>query len=71
MPFYDFHCDECQATFTVRASLKEKEAGLKPECPQCHSQETEQVITAPFIRRGKEADFVSPACGPNAGPGCC
>lgn len=72
MPFYDFHCDECQTNFTVRASFKEKEAGLEPACPQCHHKKTRQVITAGLLMRSSEGAVSSvPVCGPNAGPGCC
>ncbi len=34
MPFYEFQCKDCKTTYDVRASIKEKEAGLHPECPQ-------------------------------------
>ncbi len=49
MPLYDYQCHHCQIIFEVRASFKEKEAGLHPECPQCHSQETHQVLTAGLL----------------------
>jgi putative FmdB family regulatory protein len=75
MPFYDFRCKECDHLFTVRASIKEKEAGLYPECPVCHQPETQQVITAGVLigqaagngRRQPTGSF----CNPLAGPGCC
>ena len=31
MPFYDFKCDECGERFVVRATFKEKQAGLQPQ----------------------------------------
>lgn len=72
MPFYDFQCAQCEEVFEVRASIKEKEAGLEPECPKCHSKKTQQVITAGLVIRGSDgASLTLPACGPNAGPGCC
>lgn len=72
MPLYDFQCDVCQSSFTIRASFKEKETGLEPECPQCHSKRIRQVITAGlFMRDRGGASSGSPICGPNAGPGCC
>ncbi len=73
MPLYDYQCQNCLSFFEVRASFKEKEAGLKPECPQCHSPETRQVLTAGLLLNGignSAADKV-PACGPNSRPGCC
>lgn len=32
MPLYDYQCKKCQSAFEVRATFKEKEAGLEPEC---------------------------------------
>ncbi len=36
MPLYDFQCEDCDEIFEVRASIREKAARLKPECPKCH-----------------------------------
>lgn len=72
MPVYVFQCQDCQEVFEVRASFKEKEAGLEPLCPQCESHQTQQMITAGlFIRGSNGASLSLPACGPTAGPGCC
>jgi putative FmdB family regulatory protein len=72
MPIYNFQCEQCAETFEVRATFKEKEAGLEPECPLCHSKETHQMITAGLVLRSSGgANLPIPGCGPNAGPGCC
>jgi len=72
MPVYVFQCHDCQEVFEVRASFKEKEAGLEPQCPKCQSQQIKQVLTAGIIIRGGNGTSLSlPACGPSAGPGCC
>lgn len=72
MPLYNFQCEQCSEVFEVRATFKEKEAGLEPECPYCHSRETHQLITAGLVLRGSNGASLSlPACGPMAGPGCC
>ncbi len=72
MPLYVYQCEECQTVFEVRASFKEKEAGLEPECPQCKSQQTRQVITAGLVIRSSDGTSLAlPSCGPDAGPGCC
>jgi len=72
MPVYVFHCEDCQEIFDVRATFKEKEAGLEPLCPKCLSQQTFQVITAGLLIHGKDGASISlPSCGPTAGPGCC
>ena len=73
MPLYDYQCKQCQTVFEVRATFKEKEAGLEPECPQCHTKKTHQLLTTGlFLRKSDDgADVTWPGCGPNAGPGCC
>jgi putative FmdB family regulatory protein len=74
MPFYAFHCEECETTFDVRASMQEREAGLQPACPKCTSREVQQVITAGLLLQSNAGDRrAGPAivCGPNAGPRCC
>ena len=73
MPLYDYQCKGCQTVFEVRATFTEKEAGLQPACPQCHSKKTRQLLTPGlFFRKSDDgADLTLPACGPNAGPGCC
>ncbi|NMC11466.1 MAG: zinc ribbon domain-containing protein [Chloroflexi bacterium] len=73
MPLYDYRCDHCQTVFEVRASFKEKEAGLKPKCPQCYSHETQQLLTSGLFLRSGDNDMPlgSSGCGPNAGLGCC
>lgn len=74
MPFYEYQCSRCHATFEVRATFHEKEIGLQPVCPNCQSAETRQVLTVgSFVRSGSsEGNPRSTACcGPNAEPGCC
>lgn len=72
MPLYNYQCKQCFEVFEVRATFKEKEAGLEPECPNCHSQDTRQMITAGLVLRGSDGASLSlPGCGPNVGPGCC
>jgi putative FmdB family regulatory protein len=74
MPFYSFHCESCGTTFDVRASIEDKENGLKPKCPNCHAQDARQVFTAGvLIGEGAQAGLsplaTGPACRP--GSGCC
>lgn len=72
MPLYEFQCTQCGSVFEIRASFKEKEAGLEPECPQCHSKEVKQVLTTGLFIRGNDGTRLSmPGCGPAQGPGCC
>lgn len=73
MPLYDYQCNHCKSLFEVRATYKEKEAGLQPACPKCNSKETRQVLASTFLMRhgGDGASVDLPRCGPNAGSGCC
>lgn len=73
MPTYNFQCEKCSEIFEVRATFKEKEDGLEPECPKCLSKETRQMITAGFVLRGSDGSSLSlPGCGPvGCGPGAC
>jgi putative FmdB family regulatory protein len=75
MPFYAFRCQPCEAVFTIRATMQEKEAGLQPVCPACQATETRPVITAGILL-GQVAEGncrPSPACGcgSGSGSGCC
>jgi putative FmdB family regulatory protein len=73
MPLYDFHCEQCDTKFEVRASIKEKQAGLQPECPTCHSLAARQIVTAGRVLHGSAGGSLSsvgPACGCGGG-GCC
>ena len=73
MPLYDFHCEQCETKFEVRASIKEKQAGLQPECPTCHSHVVRQVVTAGLVLHGSDGGSLpsyGPTCGCGSG-GCC
>lgn len=75
MPLYEYQCEMCGNVFEVRATIRQKEAGLTPECPNCHSDETESLITAGLVilnNVSKNAG-AAPSCGcnPNSGSGCC
>jgi len=68
MPTYVYACEDCGKTYEITASIKEKEAGLQPECPQCLSDRSRQLITASFTIRSGNGN-VMPGCNP--GGGCC
>jgi putative FmdB family regulatory protein len=70
MPFYVYQCDGCGKVFEVRASIKEKETGLKLACPKCGGHRAHQRLTSAVALRGGPKSS-PPNCGPNSGPGCC
>ena len=72
MPLYDYQCTNCRTVFEVRATFKEKEAGLEPHCPQCRSKKTHQLLTTgTFLRQPADGGSLSgPTCGPGCGGNC-
>jgi putative FmdB family regulatory protein len=70
MPLYDFQCKDCGEAFEVRATIKEKEAGLELLCPKCGNPEVRQMLTAARMLHGSK-EFSPPTCDPSSGPGCC
>lgn len=71
MPYYTYQCEECGAKLDIRASIREKEAGLKTECPQCHSTKMKQMITAGWTIVGNsQRNGGSSGCSGN-NSGCC
>ncbi len=64
---YEYRCQKCGQHFEVRATLAEKEAGLKPVCPRCRTQRTEQVFTRVGLAFGRDGS-VPPTF---SGGGCC
>ena len=59
MPIYEFHCHNCSNDFERLVRLN----ATNPECPQCASQATERLLSAPAFRlKGSgwyETDFKS------------
>jgi putative FmdB family regulatory protein len=77
MASYDYRCRNCGNVFTVRASFKEKEAGLDPVCPAYHVQDARPVIGAPMLAGvGVSNKSIAlpvqsgPCCGSGGGCGC-
>jgi len=74
MPVYEYFCQECEENFEIKATLQEKERGLKVNCPICGSNKAIQVFggIAIFSKGAGRGSFSSmPGCGPVCGPGCC
>ena len=67
---YAFVCDTCGASFTVKATLAEKEQGLVLVCPQCKSRDVSQDFSGVGLLRGPGSAGPS-GCGPRSGTGCC
>lgn len=71
MPTYEYFCQGCENKFEIKASLSEKEKGLKIKCPVCGSNKTVQMLGNFFIFSKGGRSNLSSSCGPNPTPGCC
>ncbi len=69
---YEYKCNDCGAVLEVRATLAEKERGLRVKCQACGSTKTTQVFTTlnMFTRSGSSGPPPG-FCGPGIGGGCC
>jgi len=71
MPTYEYLCQDCEKKFDVKATIKEKEKGLKVSCPECGSKKTVQLIGNFFTFSKRSGSDFGGGCGPNPTPGCC
>jgi len=55
VPRYDYACNDCGETFTIRASISEYSEGLKPRCPACESANAERSFGAINVLTGSRA----------------
>lgn len=52
MPLYDYRCQECNRVFEVKLTLKEKEQGVTPSCPECmSSQVVQEFAPVGYVRQ--------------------
>jgi len=66
MPTYEYICTGCSKKFSLIATIKEKEEGLNPVCPQCGSMEVKQSYSGIFFAvKGvpSSASCTSSTCG--------
>ncbi len=72
MPTYVYACRKCGEVFEVQASFKQKEQGLKPQCPSCHRKGARQLLTtAGLVIRGSDgASMPHSSCGPGCSGDC-
>jgi len=71
MPIYEYFCQGCEDKFEIKASLSEKEKGLKVKCPTCGSNKTIQALGSFFTFSKGSGGSGGGCCGPNPTPGCC
>lgn len=69
MPIYEFHCKDCDKEFEELVFSQDE----TPNCPQCHSQNTEKLISRPCRNRkggSSGADIPSMGSTSSSGGGC-
>lgn len=65
MPLYEYACQECEHTFETLVMGNEA-----VECPECHGQRLERLLSVPARPRSAPADLPmrcnseGPPCGP-------
>lgn len=69
MPTYEFVCKKCKQTLEVRATVAEKQAGLKLTCSACGGTDMAQVFGGIMLHSSGRAVQVGGCCDP--GSGCC
>jgi putative FmdB family regulatory protein len=53
MPIYEFHCDDCDATFEHMTSMSTRDA--KTQCPACGSKKTGRKLSVVTVGPGSNA----------------
>jgi putative FmdB family regulatory protein len=67
MPIYEFHCDDCDASFDHMTSMSDRDA--KTKCPACGSKKTGRKLSVVAVGAGSNA-AASPA-GTHTHSGMC
>lgn len=69
MPLYEYACQKCEHTFEALVFN-----GEQVECPQCHSQRLERLLSVPAKPRAEGQSLPMAGCDPGlppCGPRCC
>jgi len=57
MPIYEYHCNDCHATFEQLVGT-----GSVVTCPSCGSSSLDKLFSVPFISSGKTARQAGHTC---------
>lgn len=69
---YEYECNDCGRRYEIKATISEKERGLRLDCPKCHSARATQVLSSVNMMTGSRGGGAAPPfCGPGSGAGCC
>lgn len=69
MPLYEYACEKCEHTFEALVFN-----GEQVECPQCHGDRLERLLSIPAKPRADSPSLPMSGCDPKlppCGPRCC
>lgn len=54
MPMYEYHCQSCSESFTVREAISKHREG-KATCPKCQSRKVERVFSEFYAKTPRKS----------------
>ncbi|UCC73466.1 MAG: zinc ribbon domain-containing protein [Gemmatimonadota bacterium] len=54
MPLYEYQCNECGKTFSLRLRIEEHDK-KRPKCPHCGSRKLTQQFSSFFAKTAKKS----------------
>lgn len=70
LPTYGYVCTACGDATEVRATIREKQAGLAPRCATCGGTDVRRTFAPPAVLGRHPAATGGPACCGAGGCGC-
>ena len=55
MPNYEFQCEKCRRTFTLKRTFEEYDRTKQVKCPKCGAEEVRQMIGSVFTKTSKKS----------------
>ncbi len=55
MPYYEYKCAKCGATFTIMRSMAQQERPQQVKCPECASKQVARVFSPVFVQTSKKS----------------
>lgn len=55
MPYYEYKCTKCGATFTVMRTVAQQERPPRTKCPECGAQQAVRVYSPVFVQTPKKS----------------
>ncbi|NIR67258.1 MAG: zinc ribbon domain-containing protein [Aliifodinibius sp.] len=55
MPTYEFHCKDCNKTFSIQLTIAEFEKKSPPKCPHCKGSNVRQIFSSVSVQTDKKS----------------